>query len=200
MAEGRDWRPKIFAPSDAREAVKSDGTGMCTALGGAARAVIGVVGAQRKRARAGVLESGGTGSMRNLFRKEPPYITVPGQARPASGPKQAGGDGLWVRCENERCRELLYVREFENNLKVCHKCEHHARLTARERIAQLVDENSFVEYDADLAPADPLEFVAAGEAYPRKLREAASKTGELEAAVSGTADVDGVPIQLLVLD
>src|ERR1700730_10523244 len=97
--------------------------------------------------------------MRNLFRKEPRYITVPGQARNAPG---AGAvrtaDGLWVRCENERCHELLYVREFENNLKVCHKCVHHARLTARERIEQLTDAGSFVEHDTDLAPADPLGF------------------------------------------
>src|SRR5260370_26054390 len=98
---------------------------MCTVLGGAACGVIGVVGAQRKRARAGVLESCSTGSMRNLFRKEPPYITVPGQARPASGPKQAGGGGLAVRCENERCRELLYVRELGNKLKVCPKRHDH---------------------------------------------------------------------------
>ena len=46
--------------------------------------------------------------MRNLFRKEPPYVTIPGQARPAPATaKHDGGDGLWVRCENDRCRELL---------------------------------------------------------------------------------------------
>jgi acetyl-CoA carboxylase carboxyl transferase subunit beta len=138
--------------------------------------------------------------MRNLFRKEPPYITVPGQARPASGPKQTGGDGLWVRCENERCRELLYVREFENNLKVCHKCQHHARLTARERLAQLVDEGSFVEHDAELSPADPLDFTAGDTSYGRKLLEVASKTGEREAAIGGHATIDGLPVQLVVLD
>ena len=64
--------------------------------------------------------------MRNLFRKEPSYVSVPGKARAAS--EAQVGDGLWVRCDNERCRELLYVREFENNLKVCQKCQHHARL------------------------------------------------------------------------
>ena len=101
--------------------------------------------------------------MRNLFRKAPPYITVPGQARPAAHDKEA--EGLWVRCENERCRELLYVREFENNLNVCHKCDHHARLSARERVRQLVDEGTFVEHDAELAPADPLAFAAAGATY-----------------------------------
>src|SRR5215216_1078556 len=99
-----------------------------------------------KRPRRGVLECSGKLEMRNLFRKAPPYVTVPGRARPASEP--AGGESLWVRCENERCRELLYVREFENNLKVCHKCQHHARLTARERIGQLLDEGSFAEQDA----------------------------------------------------
>src|SRR6202521_2966586 len=98
--------------------------------------------------------------MRNLFRKEPRYITVPGVPVPkvqgeartapgagadrtADGPVPSARVDLWVRCENERCRELLYVREFENNLKVCHKCEHHARLKARERITQLVDGGSF---------------------------------------------------------
>src|SRR5437868_5830889 len=98
--------------------------------------------------------------MRNLFRKAPPYITIPAQARPAPGSTVAQGDSLWVRCENDRCRELLYVREFENNLKVCHKCEHHARLSARERIQQLADEHSFHEQDTELAPGDPLGFAA----------------------------------------
>ena len=139
--------------------------------------------------------------MRNLFRKEPRYITVPGQARTAPGAgADRTADGLWVRCENERCRELLYVREFENNLKVCHKCEHHARLTARERIQQLADEGSFVEHDANLAPADPLGFAATGESYSRRLITAASKTGEHEAAIGGGATIDGVPLELVVLD
>src|ERR1700694_3935115 len=139
--------------------------------------------------------------MRNLFRKAPRYITVPGQAGTAPGADaDRTADGLWVRCENERCRELLYAREFENNLKVCHKCEHHARLRARERIQQLVDEGSFVEQDADLAPADPLGFAATGESYSRRLIAAASKTGEHEAAIGGGATIDGVPVELVVLD
>jgi acetyl-CoA carboxylase carboxyl transferase subunit beta len=138
--------------------------------------------------------------MRNLFRKEPPYVTVPGRARPTPEANGAGGDGLWVRCPNERCRELLYVREFENNLKVCHKCQHHARLTARERVQQLVDDDSFVEHDAELGAADPLGFAPAGDSYTRRLATAASKSGEDEAAISGSATIDSVPVQLVVLD
>src|ERR1051325_7234179 len=107
-------------------------------------------------AAGGMLESSANWRMRNLFRKAPTYLTVPGQARPMPEDARGATDSLWVRCENEHCRELLYVREFENNLKVCHKCDHHARLGARERIAQIVDEGSFEERDATLAAADPL--------------------------------------------
>jgi acetyl-CoA carboxylase carboxyl transferase subunit beta len=136
--------------------------------------------------------------MRYLFRKAPAYVTVPGQARPAAD--IAPADGLWVRCENERCRELLYAREFEHNLKVCHKCQHHARLSARERIAQLVDDGSFTEHDAELTPADPLDFDVTGASYRQKLAEAASKSGETEAAVAGSGCLSGQPVELAVLD
>jgi acetyl-CoA carboxylase carboxyl transferase subunit beta len=138
--------------------------------------------------------------MRNLFRKAPPYTTVPGQARNAAPKKGGAGDGLWVRCENERCHELLYVREFENNLKVCHKCQHHARLTARERVNQLADEDSFREHDTCLAAADPLSFAAGGASYPRKLDEAVAKSGEREAAIAGSATIEEQPVELVVLD
>jgi acetyl-CoA carboxylase carboxyl transferase subunit beta len=139
--------------------------------------------------------------MRNLFRKEPPYVTVPGRTRPSTKePRAPGGNGLWVRCENERCRELLYVREFENNLKVCHKCQHHARLSARERVAQLVDEGSCLEHDAHLAPADPLGFETGTESYAGKLAAATAKSGEREAAISVSATLDGLPLELVVLD
>ena len=138
--------------------------------------------------------------MRNLFRKAPPSMSVPGRARLEAATTSGAGDGLWVRCENERCRELLYVREFENNLKVCQKCQHHARLSARERLQQLVDEGSFRERDAYLTPTDPLRFSAPGAAYKRKLAEAETKSGEREAAIAGSAAMDGQPIELFVLD
>jgi len=76
---------------------------------------------------------------------------------------------------------------------VCHKCQHHARLSARERIAQLVDEGSFTEHDAELGPSDPLDFDAKGASYRQKLAEAASKSGESEAAVAGSGRLDGQP-------
>ena len=73
-------------------------------------------------------------------------------------------------------------------------------MTARERLRQLVDDGSFVEHDADLLPADPLDFRAGDTSYSRKLVEATSKTGEREAAIGGCATIDALPVELVALD
>ena len=107
-------------------------------------------------------------------------------------------DDLWVQCS--RCQQLIYRREFENNLSTCPKCSHHARLSARERIATLADEGSWAEENAGLLPGDPLEFVSLGQPYPDKVAETQEKTGIEEAVLTGTASVEGVPIRLAVCD
>jgi len=107
-------------------------------------------------------------------------------------------DGLWLKCP--RCRELVYAREFERNLSVCPRCNYHARLSARQRIALTVDPGSFVEWDADLVTADPLGFVALDEPYPAKVREARQRSGEREALVTGAASILGTPVALAVAE
>jgi len=65
-------------------------------------------------------------------------------------------EGLWVKCDS--CREIIYKKEIENNLKICPKCNYHFRISAKERILLLVDEDSFTEIDAGLSSTDPLDF------------------------------------------
>ncbi len=107
-------------------------------------------------------------------------------------------DDLWTKCP--KCHELQYSKDAERNFFVCPRCHHHTRLSARQRIATLVDEDSFVEYDAELKAADPLEFVANGEAYRDKAAAAVKKTGSNEALISGTATIGRVPISLAVTE
>ena len=107
---------------------------------------------------------------------------------------------LWVRCGNDRCKELIYTREFEKNLRVCQKCHHHARLPVAERLAQLLDDGSFHEEDRGLRPGDPLGFVSAGQRYQEKLVETQEKTGLNEAIVCGTGAIDGARLRLAVAD
>lgn len=110
--------------------------------------------------------------------------------------RQAGA--LWVQCAH--CHELIYQREFDDNLKTCPRCNHHARLTASERIATLVDEGTWIEEDSDLQPADPLEFTSRGERYADKLAESQQRTGLREAAVAGQGAIEAIPARLVILD
>src|SRR5205809_505972 len=93
--------------------------------------------------------------------------------------------GIWAKCP--RCRNLIYRKELERNLKVCPKCSYHHRLTAVERLEITLDENSFQEYDAGLASTDPLGF----ESYPDKLSEAQAKTEQAEAVLTGEGTIEG---------
>jgi acetyl-CoA carboxylase carboxyl transferase subunit beta len=106
-------------------------------------------------------------------------------------------DGIWVKCP--ACRELLYQKQLQDNQKVCPKCGHHLRLTAREWL-DLLDPESFVEYDSDLAPTDPLGFATPKETYAAKLIESREKTGLPDVVVSGTGRIEGMPLALAICE
>lgn len=106
-------------------------------------------------------------------------------------------EGLWVKCES--CREIIYKKEIDKNLRICPKCNYHFRISARERLELLVDEGSFVEMDAGLSSGDPLNFKDKT-LYKDKLRENKIKTGLEDAAISGEATVEGHPVVLVIMD
>lgn len=103
-------------------------------------------------------------------------------------------EGLWTKCE--KCRELLFTKEWERNLRVCQKCGYHFRLSARERIALLLDEGSFVERDKTLVPTNPLDFPR----YAESLERYSSETGLADAIVSGEGTLAGHPLTIAVTD
>ncbi|MFQ5598751.1 MAG: acetyl-CoA carboxylase carboxyl transferase subunit beta, partial [Nitrospiria bacterium] len=65
-------------------------------------------------------------------------------------------EGLWVKCNN--CRGIIYRKELVRFGKVCPKCDYHFPISVNERIAMILDEGSFVEWDRSLAQVDPLKF------------------------------------------
>ena len=89
--------------------------------------------------------------------------------------------------------------ELEQTLRVCPQCGHHFRVRARERIAQLVDPDSFVEEDEDLRSADPLGFFDL-RPYTERLAEAEVETGLGDAIVCGAGMIEDVGCQLAVMD
>jgi acetyl-CoA carboxylase carboxyl transferase subunit beta len=102
--------------------------------------------------------------------------------------------GLWVKCPG--CNRPIYRKELERNLKVCPRCGHHHRMSAPERLRLLVDEGSFVEWDANLASADPLGFPG----YAERYEEAVRRTGRREAVICGEGTIQGVRSALALMD
>jgi acetyl-CoA carboxylase carboxyl transferase beta subunit len=85
------------------------------------------------------------------------------------------------------------------NFGLCPECDHHYRVSARERIRQLVDVETFQEWDRDLRPADPLEFVDLMP-YPERLAGAHRKTDLHEAVLTGEARLEGERLGIAVMD
>jgi acetyl-CoA carboxylase carboxyl transferase subunit beta len=106
-------------------------------------------------------------------------------------------EGLWVKCDG--CKEIIYKKEIEKNLKICPKCNYHFRISARERLKLLVDEGSFAEIDENLSSVDPLHFKDSI-SYKERLKENQKKSGLIEAVVSGDALIKGYPVSLAIMD
>lgn len=104
---------------------------------------------------------------------------------------------LWTKCPS--CGEMLFNKQLDKVLRVCPTCGHHFRLSAEARLALLLDDGSFVERDAGLESEDPLGFVDQ-KAYPDRISAAQLATGMRDAAVWGTAAIDGQSIVILVMD
>ena len=119
------------------------------------------------------------------------------QEKQKNDPTYTENESHWVKCPS--CEALMFFKEVENLNHVCPKCNHHMRIGAKKRIALLADEDSFVEYDSDLHPTDPLQFVDS-KSYQKRLEEALHKTGKTSAIVSGECTIDGVGVQLVVFD
>ena len=103
----------------------------------------------------------------------------------------------WIKCG--QCNSLMYYKEVENLFNVCPKCQHHMRIGQEVRIDLLADKESFVEFDGDLAPIDPLKFVDK-KSYKKRVLEGEKKTGKKSSVVSGECTIEGIPTQLVVFD
>jgi len=106
-------------------------------------------------------------------------------------------EGLWVRCHS--CGEILYRRDFVINQNTCHKCKEHYFINARERIHNLLDPESFVEFDKELSSIDPLIFSDV-KPYKTRLIDSQKKTQMNDALLSGQGQLFGKIIQIAVFD
>ncbi|MDG2054414.1 MAG: acetyl-CoA carboxylase, carboxyltransferase subunit beta [Phycisphaerales bacterium] len=106
-------------------------------------------------------------------------------------------EGLWIRCP--ACAGILFRRSVENNLWVCPECQHHFRVSAEQRIEQLVDPGSFEPMNATMASMDPLGFVDL-KPYTKRIEDAQRKTGQSDGVQTGRAFIKGRKVIVACMD
>jgi acetyl-CoA carboxylase carboxyl transferase subunit beta len=100
-------------------------------------------------------------------------------------------EGLWEKCPS--CRATIWKKDLEENLNICPKCEYHFRINARERLQLLLDDEPWIEHDADLASSDPLHF-SDTKPYARRLKDAQEKLGIADAILTAEGRIEGRPV------
>jgi acetyl-CoA carboxylase carboxyl transferase subunit beta len=103
------------------------------------------------------------------------------------GTKRETPENLWVKCP--RCQEMLFAREFEANLSVCPKCEHHGRIGADARLAQLLDDGFELLPEPEVAE-DPLKF-RDSKKYTDRLKQARAANPYKDAFQVGVGTIEG---------
>ena len=131
--------------------------------------------------------------LKNLFRKRE-YVTVSSRTLDYNDNLPNIPDGKWINCP--KCKNILYKEDLERNYKVCIGCGHHFNISAKNRIDQIFDENSFVELFKDLETRNPLNF----EGYEEKLELNQAKSGLKEAVITGTGEINFLKVAAAIMD
>ena len=106
-------------------------------------------------------------------------------------------EGLWTKCPLSG--EIIFNKDLAQNLMVVPKSGYHFPIGSRERIASMVDEGTFEEFDAAVKSADPLKFVDSA-AYTDRIKRYEKESGLREAVICGLGKIDGILVSLAVMD
>ena len=112
------------------------------------------------------------------------------------GNKRETPEDLWVKCGN--CNEMLFTKEYEENLFVCPRCENHGRIGADTRLAQLLDDGYEVLPEVEVRE-DPLKF-RDSKRYTERLKAARAKNPHADAFTAALGSIEGRRVVVGVQD
>ena len=116
-------------------------------------------------------------------------IKTPGIKGKTEGEKTARvPEGMWFKCSD--CGEVMETRALQENHYICVECNHHFRMSARERIHHVTKGATFQEYGQELRSNDPLAFFDL-KPYKDRLHDAIRKNSLNDAFVCGRSEIGG---------
>lgn len=127
--------------------------------------------------------------LKDLFIKKKKYASIPSEQT-----KQDVPEGIMTKCP--QCKKIMYTKELNKNLRVCMNCGYHHQMNSQERLASLIDEGTFKEYDENMVSKNPLEFPG----YLEKLELDRKKTNLNEAVITGEGKINGFKVVVAIMD
>ena len=105
-------------------------------------------------------------------------------------------DNLWETCQ--KCSQMLLKRELENNSFVCKHCDHHFRISAKQRLSFFLG-NNFMVMDTPKVKADPLKFKD-NKKYSDRLKEAQKKNSTYDSVIVASGTIEKKKVTVAIFD
>jgi acetyl-CoA carboxylase carboxyl transferase subunit beta len=112
-------------------------------------------------------------------------------------PKRQGSENLWHKCA--KCGTMVFLKEWEENLSVCPRCDFHDRIGPAARFEQLFDAAKYEVLPSPEVREDPLRFKDS-KRYSDRLKAARAATGERDALINARGKIGGHKVVLGVQD
>jgi acetyl-CoA carboxylase carboxyl transferase subunit beta len=103
-------------------------------------------------------------------------------------PKRQSAENLWHKCG--KCGTMVFVKEWEENYRVCPRCNFHDRIGPAKRFEQLFDAAEYELLPPPEVREDPLRFRDT-KRYTDRLKAARAATGERDALINARGRIDG---------
>jgi acetyl-CoA carboxylase carboxyl transferase subunit beta len=111
--------------------------------------------------------------------------------------KKETPDNLWHKCLG--CSQMIFVKEYVENLSVCPACNHHGRIGPNARFIQLFDESNWQPLANPKTVEDPLKF-RDSKKYSDRIKAARLETGESDALLNAKGRIEGHEVVIGVQD
>ncbi len=111
--------------------------------------------------------------------------------------KKETPDNLWHKCPG--CSQMIFVKEYVENLSVCPVCGHHGRIGPNARFMQLFDESNWQPLANPKTVEDPLKF-RDSKKYADRIKAARLETGESDALLNAKGKIEGQTVVIGVQD
>ncbi|NLY45434.1 MAG: acetyl-CoA carboxylase carboxyltransferase subunit beta [Tissierella sp.] len=98
--------------------------------------------------------------------------------------------------EDKKIQSPLEINNIKQSTNTSHDKIKDSRINSRKRIEDLVDKDTFIEYDMELKSSNPLDFPE----YNLKIEKAEKDSDENEGVITGEGKIDGEKVILCVMN